>query len=92
MDLKRTQTKVDRVLLDAVRRIASEEGRGESDIIEEALRRYLAESSSLRDGETFEDIFARVEQWQRDQGIEPLSDDEAMELAIEELHAHRRGE
>ncbi len=78
------------MLLDAVREIAADEGRGESDVIEEALRRYLAAPS--REGETFGGIFARVEEWQRRRGVEPLSDEEAMRLAVEEQHAHRRGE
>lgn len=92
MELRRVETRVDRELLDAVRMIATEEGRGESNVIEEALRRYLAASSRSRVGESFGDIFARVEEWQRRRGVEPLSDEEAMKLAVEEQHAPRRGE
>lgn len=92
MELKRVETKVDRELLNAIRKIASEEGRGESDVIEEALRRYLSSPSRLRGGETFGGIFARVEKWQRERGVEPLSDEEAMRLAVEEQRANRRGE
>lgn len=93
MELKRVETRVDRELLEAVRKVASEEGRGESEIIEEALRDYLG-ASRLRDegGESFGEIFAKVEEWQRRRGVEPLSDEEAMRLAVEEQHAHRRGE
>ena len=37
----RAKTKIDRDLLDAVRERAAEEGRGEEEIIEEAVGRYL---------------------------------------------------
>lgn len=90
--MKRVETRVDRELLEAVKRVAIEEGRGESDVIEDALRRYLAASSRSRDGGSFGEIFARVAEWQRRRGVEPLSDEEAMRLAVEEQHAHRRGE
>ncbi|MBA2377422.1 MAG: ribbon-helix-helix protein, CopG family [Rubrobacter sp.] len=63
---------MDRKLLEAVRKIAAEEGRGESEVIEEALRRYIA--SEARSGESFGEIFARVEEWQRRRGVEPLSE------------------
>lgn len=92
MELRRAETRVDRELLDAVRKIAADGGRGESEVIEEALRRYLAATSEARSGESFGSIFARVEEWQRRRGVEPLSDEEAMRLAVEEQHAHRRGE
>ncbi|MEJ7842670.1 MAG: hypothetical protein WKF95_12955 [Rubrobacter sp.] len=32
---------------------------------------------------------ALVDRWQRERGVEPLSDDEAMRLAVEEQHATR---
>ncbi len=31
-----------------------------------------------------------VDAWQRERGVEPLSDEEAMRLAVEEQHASRR--
>lgn len=40
---ERTETKIDRALLEVVRRRAAEEGRGEEEIIEEAVSRYLRE-------------------------------------------------
>lgn len=40
-DVERTETRIDRDLLDAVRRRAVEEGRGEEELIEEAVGRYL---------------------------------------------------
>ncbi len=35
------------------------------------------------------ELFALVDRWQRERDIEPLSDDEAMRLAVEEQHATR---
>lgn len=39
--MERTETRIDRDLLDAVRQRAVEEGRGEEELIEEAVGRYL---------------------------------------------------
>ncbi len=38
---EKTETKIDRALLEMVRRRAAEEGRREEEIIEEAIGRYL---------------------------------------------------
>jgi hypothetical protein len=42
--IERTETRIDRTLLEGVRRCAAEEGRREEEIIEEAVGRYLRES------------------------------------------------
>lgn len=39
---------------------------------------------------SLKDLFERASAWQRERGVDPLSDDVAMNLANEELHAHRR--
>lgn len=39
---------------------------------------------------SLEELFSGAERWQRKQGVESLSEEEAMELANEELHAMRR--
>jgi len=82
--MERTETRIDRVLVERARR----EGREESELIEDALRRYLGEDGE----ETFGEILDRVADWQREHGVEPLSEEEAMKLAVEEKHAHRHGE
>jgi hypothetical protein len=38
---------------------------------------------------TVPQLLGLVERWQRSNGVEPLSDDEAMRLAVEEQHAMR---
>jgi hypothetical protein len=39
--IERTETKIDRALLDAARARAAKKGRGEAEVIEEAVKRYL---------------------------------------------------
>jgi hypothetical protein len=49
--VERADTKIDRALLEGVRRRAAEEGRGEEEIIEEAVGRYLREDAAGRGAE-----------------------------------------
>lgn len=90
-----TETRIDRELLERARQRAREEGCEESDVIEAALKRYL-DREDRRDPEheeaSFEEILDGVADWQREHGVEPLSEDEAMRLAVEAQHAYRRGE
>lgn len=44
--IERVETKMDRTLLEGVRRRAAEEGRREEEIIEEAVGRYLREGGA----------------------------------------------
>lgn len=83
--VERTETKIDRALLEAVRARAAKEGRGEAEVIEDAVKRYLA--GRRRD---LPKIFDSIERYQREQGVEPLSEEEAMKLAVEEQRAWRR--
>lgn len=84
--MERTETRIDRVLVERARERARREGREEFDVIEDALKRYLDRE------ETFGEILDGVADWQREHGVEPLSEEEAMRIAIEEQRAHRRGE
>jgi Arc/MetJ family transcription regulator len=86
--MERTETRIDRALVERARERARREGREESDVIEDALRRYLGEVGE----ENFGEILDGVAAWQREHGVEPLSEEEALKLAVEEQHAHRRGE
>ena len=60
--------------------------RPDSDIGAEIQKEYVKEPPS----QSFEELFSRADRWQREQSVEPLADEEAMELANEELHAMRR--
>ncbi len=53
-------------------------------MLDEAVKSYLERPGSL--AKLFEDI----DQGQRERGVAPLSESEAMRLAVEEQHAWRR--
>lgn len=93
--MERTETRIDRALVERARRRAREEGRGESELIEDALRRYLSEAgeAGLRRPSISESLDRARERRERED-IPELSEEEAMRLAIEEQHAQRsrRGE
>jgi hypothetical protein len=71
-------------LLEELRRRARELGRPERELLDEAVKSYLERPSSLAE------LFERIDQGQRKRGVAPLSEDEAMRLAVEEQHAWRR--
>lgn len=119
---ERQRTEIDAVLLAAVREAAEEQGRSETDVLEEAVIAYLSFLAARRafvgrapgadtvdigglvgeghapgmpmDPNTWRprssaELFALVDRWQRGNGVEHLSDEEAMRLAVEEQHAMR---
>jgi hypothetical protein len=83
--MERVETKISRDLMEAVRARAAAENREDTEIIEEAITRYLKESSGGIAG-----LLKRIDEGQRRRGVEPLSEEEAMRLAVEEQHAWRR--
>ena len=87
--MKRTETRIDRELVERARERARREGRDESEVIEDALRRYLdRDHRRVSISESLEDARRRREA----AGIPELSEVEAMRIAVEEQHAYRRGE
>lgn len=78
------RTELDASLLRELRRRAGELGRTETEVLEEAVRRYLDRTGSLSE------LFERVDRGQSEQGVEPLSEEEALRIAVEEQHAWRR--
>lgn len=81
---EKQKTEIDAGLLKELRRRAEDQGRPEAEVLEEAVRRYLDAPRTLAE------LFDRADRWQREHGVEPLTEEEAMELANEELHAMRR--
>ncbi len=90
-------------LVPTLLRLAQEQGRGPDVIIEEAFLLYLRGlgvdvglyvEPILSGGHPPEvplvDLFEQIDQGQRERGVAPLSEEEAMQLASEELHAMRR--
>jgi hypothetical protein len=53
-------------------------------------REIIATPSRFRSPGSLRKYFEEAARWQEENGVEPLSDEEAMELANEELHAMRR--
>jgi hypothetical protein len=82
---EKAQTEISAELLEEVRRLAEEQGRSEAEVVEDAVRSYVVRRVSDP-----EPLFERIDRWQRERGVEPLSEEEAMRLANEELHAMRR--
>lgn len=82
------QAEIDDKLLTEIRRLAGEQGRSERDLLDEAVLGYLRDQ--VRKSGSLSDFFERVERWREVRGVEPLSEEEAMRLAVEEQHAWRR--
>ncbi|CAA9408231.1 hypothetical protein AVDCRST_MAG82-622 [uncultured Rubrobacteraceae bacterium] len=81
---EKSRTEINTELLQELRSRAQKQGRSEDELLEEAVRRYLERPGSLSE------LFERIERGRRDRGVELLSDEEAMKLAVEEQHAWRR--
>jgi len=73
-------------LLREVRRLASEQGRSEAEVVEEAVRSYVVRLARVRNPDF---LFDRIDAWQRERGVDPLSEEDAAKLADQELHAMR---
>ena len=87
--MKRTETRIDRELVERARERARREGRDESEVIEDALRRYLdRDHRRVSISESLEHACRRREA----ACIPELCEVEAMRIAVEEQHAYRRGE
>jgi len=78
------QAEVSPDLLEELRRRAREQGRPERELLDEAVRSYLERPRSLAE------LFERVDAGRRERGVQPLPEEEAMRLAVEEQHAWRR--
>jgi hypothetical protein len=84
---EKQRTEINAGLLEELRARAREQSRAEGELLEEIVRSYLVlaprRSNSL--GGFFEGLERR-----REEGVEPLSEEEAISLANDELHAMRR--
>jgi hypothetical protein len=102
---EKVRTEISGELLEALRRLAEEQGRSESDLLDDAVRyflgsyAYFTRISEHRDvnvaalfpwGSNLRELLDRVDAWQRERGVDPLSDEDALGLAVEEQHVSRR--
>ncbi|MBA4115433.1 MAG: hypothetical protein H0X71_03140 [Rubrobacter sp.] len=85
---EKQRTEIDAGLLEELRDRAHEQHRTEGELLEEIVRSYLV-LAPKRSG-SLDEFFGRLERRRRDDGIEPLSEEEATNLARDELHAMRR--
>lgn len=82
--MERTETKMDRKLLEALRRRAAEEGRDEYEVLEDAARSYLSRSRA-----SITELIERARERRERSGVPELPEEEAMRIAVAEQHAHR---
>ncbi|MGI8860188.1 MAG: hypothetical protein ACR2HO_08565 [Rubrobacteraceae bacterium] len=85
---EKQQTEIDAGLMEELRAVAREQSRAEGELLEEIVRSYLV--VARRRSGSLNEFFERLERRRRDDGVEPLPEDEATRLANEELHAMRR--
>lgn len=83
--MERTETKMDRELLDALRRRAAEKGREEYEVLEDAARFYLEHGNRA----SITELIERSRERRERAGVPEPSEDEAMRIAIAEQRAHR---
>lgn len=83
--MERVETKISRDLMEAVKAQASKEGKDSSEVVEDALKSYLKIRS-----EGIAGLLDRMAEGRRQRGVEELSEEGAMKLAVEEQHAYRR--
>jgi len=71
-------------LLSATKALAASSGRAEYEIVEDALRAYMRSDQAARARQELVELLDRVAE--RSQ----LSDEEAMQIAVDEVHSDRR--
>jgi hypothetical protein len=85
---KKTALYLDAELVQTAKLIAATEGKHDYEVIEEALAEYVAARRERAQRQAL-DLFDRIAARHAAEGIPPLTDEEAMQLANEELHAMR---
>lgn len=85
---EKQRTEIDAGLLEELRARAREQSRTEGELLEEIVRSYLV--LAPRHSSSLGGFFEGLERRRREEGVEPLPENEAISLANEELHAMRR--
>lgn len=88
VDRKKTSLYLDRRLLQTAKMLAVSSGRHEYEIIEEALREYVAGRREAA-GHNLHRVLDDIADDQAKHGVTPLTDDEAMAIANEAVHEVR---
>ena len=84
MARKKTTIYLEPDLLTATKTLAASSGRREYEVIEDALRAYMRSDEAA---EGREKLRVMLDRWAQEEG--GLGEDEALELATGEVHAHR---
>jgi hypothetical protein len=85
MARQKTTVYLESDLLRATKTLAASSGRREYEVIEDALRAYMRSAAGV---EARRQVGEMLDRWAAaDDG---LDEDEAMRIAVEEVHAHRR--
>jgi hypothetical protein len=85
---EKQRTEIDARLLEELRARALEQSRTEGELLEEIVRSYLV--LAPRRSNSLGEFLQGLERRRREEGLEPLSEEEAVSLANKELHAMRR--
>ncbi len=85
---EKQQTEIDSGLLEELRTRAREQSRTEGELLEEIVRSYLV--LAPRNSSSLSRFLEGLERRRREEGVKQLSEEEAISLANEELHAMRR--
>jgi hypothetical protein len=85
---EKQRTFIDAGLLEELRSRAHEQSRTEGELLEEIVRSYLV--LAPRRSDSLGAFLENLERRRREEGVEPLSEEEAISLANEELQAMRR--
>jgi hypothetical protein len=83
MARKKTTIYLESDLLNATKALAASSGRREYEVVEDALRAYMRSEEAEQARQELKDLLDRVAE------RSTLTDDEAMAIAYEELHAAR---
>jgi hypothetical protein len=85
---EKQRTFIDAGLLEELRARAHQQSRTEGELLEEIVRSYLV--LAPRRSNSLGEFFEGLERRRRERGVEPFSEEVAVSLANEELHAMRR--
>jgi predicted transcriptional regulator len=86
MARKKTTIYLEPDLLNATKALAASSGRREYEVVEDALRAYMRSAEAGQARQELKDLLDRVAE------RSTLTDEEAMAIAYDELHAARAGQ
>lgn len=89
IERKKTSLFLDVQLVQAAKVLAVNSGKRDYQVFEDALRQYVG-AHQAEASKTLRQLFRDIAERQERELVPPLTDDEAMALANEEIHAYRK--